>query len=78
MLYKLLQSDGDGYFHIHTEYLERKEADEMLEHYAKTFPDSDWMIESHERDDVKRDDDVMNIPKDACDGWEDIYPDREF
>jgi len=74
-MYKLLESDGQGYFNLHTDWLTKKEAEEMRNHHAKTFPNQDWIIEPHR--DEERHKVVRYTPRDAADGWEDIYPDRE-
>lgn len=76
-MYKLLESDGMGYFNTHTEWLTREEAESMRDEYAKDFPDSDWIIELHHEDDIDNDEMFRHIPSDACDGWEDIYPSRD-
>ena len=76
-MYKLLESDGMGYFNTHTEWLTKEEADTMRDEHAKDFPDSDWIVQRHEEDDAHNRGMFRDIPADACDGWEDIYPDRD-
>jgi len=73
-LYKLLESDGYGYFNLHTGGLDKKTAEEMRNDHAETFPDSDWIIE--EDDEYEKNNEFRNVSREACDGWEDIYPDR--
>ena len=69
-MYKLLESDGMGYFNTHTEWLTIEEAESMRDEHAKDFPESDWIIE--QQDDEPPNERHYN--EDACDGWEDIYP----
>jgi len=76
-MYKLLESDGMGYFNTHTEWLTKVEAESMRDKHAKDFPDSDWIIEPHEEDSPENRGMFRDIPSDACDGWEDIYPNRD-
>jgi hypothetical protein len=73
-LYKLLESDGYGYFNLHTGGLEKKEAEEMRDQHAETFPDSDWIIE--EDNEYGKNEQFRNVSRDVVDGWEDIYPDK--
>jgi hypothetical protein len=68
--FKLLESDGEGYFNTHTEWLTKEEAIVMLNEYAKDFPNSEWMIEQHD-DELQEE---RHYNEKACDGWEDIYP----
>lgn len=75
MMYKLLESDGMGYWNIHTEWLTKEDAEEMRDRHAKYFHDSDWIIEPHDDGDEYKGAEFRNTPIDACDGWEDIYPD---
>lgn len=75
-MYKLLESDGMGYFNTHTEWLTKEEAEQMRDEHAKDFPDSDWIIEPHHEDDADNRGVFRDIPADACDGWEDFFPDR--
>lgn len=74
-LYKLLESDRNGYFNLHTGWIDKETAEEMRDRYARLFPDSDWIIEEHHEEDTIAS--IRNTPKDACDGWEDMYPDRD-
>lgn len=77
MMYKLLESDGMGYWNIHTEWLTKEEAEEMRDEYAQYFPESDWIIKPHERGEKYKGAEFRNTPRGACDGWNDIYPDRD-
>jgi len=76
-LYKLLESDGYGYFNLHTGGLDKKTAEEMRDHHAETFPDSDWIVEEDNEYDANRREEFRNVSKNVIDGWEDIYPDRD-
>lgn len=60
-MYKLMESNS-GYSLAHTKGLTKQEADTMRDEHAETFPDNDWWVQQHDKDDEK-----------ACDGWEDIY-----
>lgn len=73
-MYKLLEGNGRGYFNIHTKWLTKEEAELMRDEHAQDFPDSDWIIEQH--DDEPKEERHYN--ENACDGWEDIYPDRNY
>ena len=73
-LYKLLESDGYGYFNLHTGGLDKKTAEEMRDQHAETFPNSDWIIE--EDNEYEKNEQFRNVSRDVVDGWEDIYPDR--
>ena len=74
-LYKLLESDGYGYFNLHTGGLDKKIAEEMRDRHAETYPDSDWIIE--EDNEYEKKSEFRNVSKDVVDGWEDIYPNNE-
>jgi hypothetical protein len=76
-MYKLLESDGMGYFDTHTDWLTKEEADEMRARYARLFPHQDWIIEPHEDDDADSRGVFRNTPNHACDGWEDFFPNRD-
>jgi hypothetical protein len=73
-LYKLLESNGYGYFNLHTGGLDKKTAEEMRDDYAETFPDSDWIIE--EDNEYEKRSEFRNVSRNVVDGWEDMYPDR--
>lgn len=70
-MYKLMESDGMGYFNTHTKWLTWEEAVSMREEHVKDFPDSDWIIED---DDSEPQQEERYYNENACDGWEDIYP----
>lgn len=72
-MYRLLESDGMGYFNTHTDWLTKEEAEEMRDKHAEDFPDSVWMIEEYDA----IENEPRYIPHDACDGWEDMFPDRD-
>ena len=76
-MYKLLESDGTGYFNLHTKDLTRQEAEQMRDEYAKDFPDTDWIIMPHDEYDDKPEREYRNSRYDA-DGWEDFFPDRDY
>lgn len=66
-----MESSG-GYSLIHTKGLTKEEAEKEMEHHSEFFPECDWWIEPHNKDDDKEDK-PRHYNKDACDGWEDIY-----
>ena len=67
--HKLMESDGQGYFNVHTDGLDKNDANEMLKRYSSTFPQYDYYIEEY-NDKPKRQRYYNNK---AVDGWEDIY-----
>jgi len=75
MMYKLLEQDNDsGYFYVHTHWLSKKDAEELRDHHAKTFPDIVWIIEPHDEGDEPYEEKHYN--ENACDGWEDMFPEH--
>lgn len=57
----------NGYESCHTKGLTKQEADEMRDHYAKLFPNLDYLVRQDEEYEPK------HYNENACDGWEDIY-----
>lgn len=72
MMWKLLEQDDLGYFLIHTEWLTKKEAEELRDHYANTYPDLVFTIEPHDVGDKPYEDEIRN--DNSVDGWEDLFP----
>lgn len=69
MRYKVLESDGMGYFNLHTKDLGKKDAIELRIRLSNTFPQYDYIIEECEQKPKK----YRSYNNNAIDGWEDIY-----
>jgi len=69
MRYKVLESDGMGYFNLHTKDLNKKEAIELQTRLKNYFPQYDYIIEQYEHKTKK----YRSYNNNAVDGWEDIY-----
>ena len=63
----------DGYCEVHTEWLTKEEADEMLQRHSECFPDIHFYTQQHDGSETPLDKTYRVTPSDACDGWEDIY-----
>ncbi len=72
MMWKLLEQDNLGYFNSLAEWLSKKEAEDLREHYAKTFPNLVFIIEQHDEGDKPYEEEIRN--DNAIDGWEDLFP----
>ena len=70
-MYKLMEASV-GYVSIHTKDLTKAQADEMRDHHAELFPESDWWVQPHDEDD-DRVDEPRHYNERAVDGWEDLY-----
>lgn len=64
----------NGYDEVHTEDLSEQGADELVKRLKNFFPDNDYYVEMVER--VKKVERHYN--ENAVDGWEDMYPDRDY
>lgn len=71
--WRLMQSDGEGYFDTHTDGLSEESAREMLARHQKCFPNTDWYIEEYTEE--PREERTHN--ESAVDGHEDLYPSYE-
>lgn len=72
MNYKLMQ-EVDGYPSVHTEDLNEKEANEMLQRHRNFFPESYWWIEPYEESEKAEHYYNRDVPRGAVDGWEDLF-----
>lgn len=73
-MFRLMEGDS-GYFVTHTTGLTEQEARKELKTYSDLYPNQEWYIEPYddsEEGEVEKE--VITTPRDACDGWEDIYP----
>jgi hypothetical protein len=67
--WRLIEDSFETGPQIHTIDLDFEEAQELLERHQKTFPDCQWYVEPY--DHIEKG--YTPIPRDACDGWEDMF-----
>ena len=72
-MFKLMEMDDTGYFVTHTTGLTEQEARKALRRYSDLFPNQEWYIEPCDDSEEGMEKEIRTTPKDACDGWEDIY-----
>lgn len=73
MRYRVMEDFGEGW-EVHTEDLEQEEACVLAESLSKTFPNSVWWIDLYEH--IVEEERHYN--EYAVDGWEDMYPNRDY
>ena len=64
----------NGYHEVHTEDLSEQEADDLVKRLRDYFPDNEYYAEQVEY--VEKVERYYN--ENAVDGWEDMYPDRDY
>ena len=64
----------DGYSEIHTEDLTQEDAEKLSDELSEMFPDYQYYVSRVEY--VEKIERYYN--NNAVDGWEDIYPDRDY
>jgi hypothetical protein len=67
--FKVLESDNQGYFNIHTQDLTKAEATELRDRLKGYFPHYDYIIEEYTPQPKK----YGRYNDKAVDGWEDIH-----
>lgn len=73
--WRLMGIDEDGYPNEEVNDLEFDKANVELARYEKLFPDTDYYIEPYEHIEPEPE---RHYNENAVDGWEDIYPDRDY
>ena len=71
-MYKLMES-VNGHDEVHTEWLEKKDAEEMRDRHNECFPEFDYWICEHDEEDMPTEFGVRSSH--SIDGWEDFFPD---
>ena len=71
--FRVMESSG-AYSVVHTDDLEVEDAEELAEDLHNTFEDLLFYVEPYEH--VIEEERYYN--KHAVDGWEDMYPDRDY
>ena len=64
----------DGYSEIHTEDLTQEDAEKLAEELNEVFRDYQYYVERVEY--IEKEERHYN--ENAVDGWEDMYPDRDY
>lgn len=67
--------DEDGCSHEEKGELSFEQAEEERERYQRMFPDTDYYIEPYE---YSKPEPNKHFNENAVDGWEDIFPDRDY
>ena len=70
-----LMVEHEGYPYIEMDDLTLEEAQKEQEHREKLFPENNYWVE--ESSGSVPASELRFIPRDATDGWEDLYPDYE-
>ena len=74
--FRLMGIDEDGYPNEEQTEIENfEEAIKVQQHYEELFPDTQYYIEPYEYTEPKPE---RHYNNNAVDGWEDIYPDRDY
>jgi len=67
--FKVLESDNQGYFNLHTDDLTKAEASELRDRLAGYFPQYNYIVEEYTPQPKSN----RRYNNKAVDGWEDLY-----